>query len=68
MVKYYERSNIIAGYVNKGAIAPMLFNGSCNTRLFEGWVEQCLVKELKKQGKWLLWIMLHFMVLKKLRI
>ncbi len=44
--KYYERSNIIAGYVNKGAIAPMVFNGSCNTRLFEGWVEQCLIKEL----------------------
>ena len=47
MVKYYERSNIIATYVNKGAITPMLFNGSCNTRLFEVWVEQCLVKELK---------------------
>ncbi len=45
--KYYERTNIIAGYVNKGAIAPMVFNGSCNTRLFEGWVEQCLIKELK---------------------
>ena len=45
--KYYERSNIIAGYVNKVAIAPMVFNGSCNTRLFEGWVEQCLIKELK---------------------
>ncbi len=25
----------------------MVFNGSCNTRLFEGWVEQCLIKELK---------------------
>jgi len=47
VVKYYERSNIIAGYVNKVAIAPMVFNGSCNTRLFEGSVEQCLIKELK---------------------
>ncbi|WP_050897498.1 transposase [Orientia tsutsugamushi] len=33
--KYYERTNIIAGYVNNKSIAPMIFNGSCNTRLFE---------------------------------
>lgn len=25
----------------------MVFNGSCNTKLFETWVEECLVKELK---------------------
>ncbi|WP_258231239.1 transposase [Orientia tsutsugamushi] len=41
--KYYERTNIIASYV----IAPMIFNASCNTRLFEAWVEQLLIKELK---------------------
>ncbi len=45
--KYYERTNIIAGYVNKKSIAPMVFNGSCNTLLFENWVEQFLIKELK---------------------
>lgn len=45
--KYYERINIIAGYVNRKAIAPMVFNGSCNTKLFEAWVEQFLIKELK---------------------
>ena len=44
--KYYERTNIVAGYVNKRAIAPLVFNGSCNTELFEIWVEQCLIKEL----------------------
>ncbi|WP_269763923.1 transposase [Orientia tsutsugamushi] len=44
--KYYERTNIIAGYVNNKSIAPMIFNGSCNTRLFEAWVEQLLLKEL----------------------
>ncbi|WP_202149207.1 transposase, partial [Candidatus Sarmatiella mevalonica] len=27
--------------------APMVFNGSCNTQLFESWVEQFLIKELK---------------------
>lgn len=45
--KYYQRTNIIAGYVNRHPIAPMVFNGSCNTELFENWVEQFLIKELK---------------------
>ena len=45
--KYYERSNIIAGYVNKNIIAPFVFYSSCNTRLFEAWVEQFLIKELQ---------------------
>ena len=45
--KYYERTNIIAGYVNKQTIAPLVFYGYCNTRLFEAWVEQFLIKELK---------------------
>jgi len=26
--------------------APMLFQGSCNAKLFEMWVEECLMKEL----------------------
>lgn len=45
--KYYERTNIIAGLVNNKSIAPLVFNGSCNTILFENWVEQFLIKELK---------------------
>ena len=45
--KYYERTNIIAGYVNNKSIAPMVFNGTCNTNLFETWVEEVLIKELK---------------------
>ena len=45
--KYYERTNIIAGLVNNKAIAPMVFNGSCNTRLFDAWVAEFLIKELK---------------------
>lgn len=45
--KYYERTNIIAGLVNNKPIAPMVFNGSCNTQVFESWVEQFLIKELK---------------------
>ena len=45
--KYYERSNIVAGYVNKKTIAPLVFYGSCNTKFFESWVEQFLIKELR---------------------
>ena len=45
--KYYERTNIIAGYVNHKSIAPMIFNGSCNTKLFKTWVEEFLIKELQ---------------------
>lgn len=45
--KYYERTNIIAGLVNNKSIAPMVFNGSCNTKVFEQWVEHFLIKELK---------------------
>ena len=45
--KYYERTNIIAGYVNKTSIARMVFNGSCTTELFNHWVEHFLIKELK---------------------
>ena len=45
--KYYQRTNIIAGYVNREPIAPMVFNGSCNRNLFENWIEQFLIKELK---------------------
>ena len=44
--KYYERTNIIAGLVNNKSIAPMVFNGTCNTKLIEAWVEQFLIKEL----------------------
>ena len=45
--KYYQRINIIAGYVNNKSIAPIVFHGSCHTKLFETWVEQVLIKELK---------------------
>ncbi len=45
--KYYERTNIISGLLDNQSIAPMVFNGSCNTNLFENWVGQFLIKELK---------------------
>ncbi len=45
--KHFERTNIVAGYVNKKPIAPFVFNGTCNTELFENWVETFLIKDLK---------------------
>ena len=45
--KYYQRTNIIAGYINKRSIAPMVFHGSCNTEVFNKWVEKFLIKEIQ---------------------
>lgn len=45
--KCYQRTNIIAGYVNGDTIAPLVFNGSCDTKLVVQWVRECLIKELK---------------------
>lgn len=45
--KYYMRTNIVAGYVNKKTIAPFVFTGTCNTELFIKWVETFLIKELE---------------------
>lgn len=45
--KYYERTNIIAALTGNKSIAPMIFNGSCNSKLFETWVEKFLIRELK---------------------
>ncbi len=41
--KYYERTNIIAGLLNNKSIAPMVFNGTCNTDFFNHWVEHFLI-------------------------
>ncbi len=45
--KYYERMNIIAGYVNRETIAPMVFNGTCDTQIFNNWVAQFLINDLE---------------------
>jgi transposase len=45
--KQYQRTNIIAGLVNNKPIASFVFNGTCNTELFNDWVEKFLIKELK---------------------
>ena len=45
--KYFERTNIIAGLTANKPIAPLVFNGTCNTELFNSWTEQFLIKELE---------------------
>lgn len=45
--KTYQRLNIIAGLNRGEAMAPFTFYGSCNTEIFNLWVERVLVPELK---------------------
>ncbi len=45
--QYYKRINMVAGLSGKKVIAPFIFNGTCNTALFNAWVDQFLVKELR---------------------
>lgn len=52
-VKYYQRKNIITGYVNQKSIYPMSFNKLCNALVFAHWVKQFLRKELKS-----FWVMI----------
>ena len=42
-----QRISMIAGWCNRAVLAPMTFEGYCNSALVEAWVEQCLVPELK---------------------
>ena len=37
--KYYQRTNIIAAYVDRKPIAPLIFSGTCNAKFFEAWVD-----------------------------
>jgi transposase len=45
--KRFDRESFIAGKVGGKIIAPMCFKGTCNTELFNVWIEQVLTPELK---------------------
>lgn len=45
--KRYQRESFVAAKVEKKIIAPFCYQGTCDTRLFNLWVEQFLVPELK---------------------
>jgi len=38
---------MIAGLCNKKIIAPVIFEGKCDTKVFEAYVEQILIEHLK---------------------
>ncbi len=39
---------MIAGLCNKQIIAPLLFEGTCNSILFETYIKDFLIRELKQ--------------------
>lgn len=45
--KRNKLTNIVAGYVNKRHIAPLIFKETCNTGIFNKWVEEELLQALK---------------------
>jgi transposase len=52
--KREARTSIIAGLNQGEAIAPMTFEGYCNTDVVNGWVEEMLLPELKP-GQTVIW-------------
>ncbi|MEM9153220.1 MAG: IS630 family transposase [Cyanobacteria bacterium P01_F01_bin.3] len=42
-----QRISMIAGWCNRQVLAPLTFEGYCNTALVEAWVEHVLVPELE---------------------
>jgi transposase len=44
--KRYERENFIAAKVDHKIFAPLCYKGTCNTVLFNMWIEKMLVPEL----------------------
>jgi transposase len=45
--KYFTRESFVAAKRAKQIIAPMCFQGTCNTLLFDSWVENLLLPQLK---------------------
>jgi transposase len=45
--KRYDRESFIAAKVGSKIIAPMCFKGTCNTEVFNTWLEKVLIPELR---------------------
>lgn len=45
--KRYDRESFIAAKVGTEVIAPMCFKGTCNTEVFNIWIKNVLIPELK---------------------
>lgn len=46
--KRYQRESFIAGKIGSKIIAPFCYQGTCNTDLFNLWITDFLIPELKK--------------------
>ena len=44
--KKFKRTNIVAGICDGRWVAPLQYNGTTDSILFEFWFEQCLMKEV----------------------
>ena len=44
--KRRERISIIAALLGKKILAPLVFNGHTDTKIFNQWIEECLIPEL----------------------
>ncbi len=45
--QHKSRISMIAGLCDKNIIAPVIFEGNCNKDVFEAYLENMLIKELK---------------------
>ena len=45
--KKYQRVTMIAAQCEKSVLAPLVFNGTTDTKVFNHWLEHCLLPELK---------------------
>ena len=62
----YARESFIAGLVSNQVVAPLCYTGTCDTILFNFWLENFLLPELGLDIP-LLWITLRFISQKKLK-
>ena len=46
--KFRSRTTLIAGYMKGGFIAPFCFKGHTNTEVFNTWVEEVLLPDLRR--------------------
>ena len=46
--KKYKRTNILAGICQKNWVAPLQYEGTTDSVLFEYWFEHCLLREAKQ--------------------
>jgi transposase len=45
--KYYQRESFVAAKIGSDIVAPFCYQGTCNTDLFNLWIERFLIPELK---------------------